>query len=485
MERKKVLKNFIWRYGEICGAQVVAMVVGIVLARLLAPDAYGTIAIIYVFTSILSVFVTNGLGTALIQKKDPDDLDYSTVFYANAVLCIVLYALLFFAAPLIAKFYDRVEFTPMIRVLGTTVLISIVKNIQCSYAAKNMLFKKFFFATIGGTIGSAVVGITLAYLGFGVWALIAQDLFNNIVDTIVLWFTVKWRPKRMFSWKRLKSLFSYGWKLLVSALIENIYGNLRSLIIGKKYSSVDLAQYNRGKTWPNMLIQNVNTSIDSILLPSLSNEQDNVETVKMMARRAMKTSTYVMAPMLMGLAACGKAVISLVITDKWLPSYPFMVIFCITYMFYPVHTANLNAIKALGRSDLFLKLEIIKKIVGLIALFISMNISVMAMGYSLLFTSVLGQIINSWPNKKLMNYSYLEQLKDILPGIALAAFMGVCVYCVNFLNLNMWLTLIIQVPLGAAIYIGLSALFKLESFTYVLNMVKPVISKIFKKIKKA
>ena len=481
MERKNVIKNFIWRYGEICGAQLVAMLVGIVLARLLDPDAYGTIAIIYVFTSILSVFVTNGLGNALIQKKDPDDLDYSTVFYANAALCITLYTLLFFCAPLIAKFYNRVELIPMIRVLGTTILISIVKNIQCSYAAKNMLFKKFFFATIGGTIGSAVVGITLAYFGFGVWALIAQDLFNNIVDTIVLWFTVKWRPKKLFSWARLKVLFSFGWKLLVSALIENIYNNLRSLIIGKKYSSEDLAQYNRGRTWPNMLITNVNSSIDSILLPSLSNEQDNVETVKMMVRRSMKTSTFVMAPMLMGLAGCGKSLISLVITDKWLPSYPFMVIFCITYMFYPVHTANLNAIKAMGRSDIFLKLEIIKKIVGIVAILVTFRISVMAMAYSLLVTSVLSQIINSWPNKKLMNYSYLEQLKDILPGIGLAVFMGVCVYCVNFLHLSNWLTLLIQVPLGAVIYIGLSALLKLESFTYCWDMAKPVIDKVFHK----
>ena len=195
----------------------------------------------------------------------------------------------------------------------------------------------------------------------------------------------------------------------------------------------------------------------------------------------MKTSIYVMAPLLMGLAACGKSVISILMTDKWLPSYPFMVIFCITYMFYPVHTANLNAIKALGRSDLFLKLEIIKKVVGITAILITFKISVMAMAYSLLVTSVLSQIINSWPNKKLMNYSYIEQLKDILPGLLLAAFMGGCVYCVNFLHLNNWLTLIIQVPLGAIIYIGLSALLKLESFTYVLDMTRPIINKIFDK----
>lgn len=484
MERSKVIKNFIWRYGEALGVQLVGIVVSIVLARLLTPEDYGLLALVNVFLSITSVFITAGLGTALIQKKNPDDLDYSTVFYANAVLCLVLYLILFFCAPLIADFYGKDELVSIVRVLGLTLLISFVKNVQTSYATKNMLFKKFFFSTLGGTIGSAFIGIFLAYKGFGVWALIVQSLFNNTVDTIIMWFTVKWRPKWMFSFKRLKSLFSFGWKLLVSALIDNLYNNLRSLIIGKVYSAIDLAQYNRGKNWPWAIISNVNSSIDSILFPTMSNAQDNKETVKMMARRAMKISTYIMSPLFMGLAACGKSLISIVITDKWLPSYPFMVIFCITYMFYPLNTSNLNAIKALGRSDIFLKLEIIKRIIGVAAILITFRISIMAMAYSLLVTSVLGQIINSWPNKELMNYSYIEQLKDILPGIGLAAIMGVCVYCINFIGLNNWLTLLIQIPLGAIIYIGASVIFKLESFTYCLNIVKSVLVKVKSKIKK-
>lgn len=478
---KKIIINFLWSLAERSGAQIVGFVVSIVLARLLEPSAYGTIALIYVFTSIMSIFITSGLGVSLIQKKDPDDLDYSTVFYANAVLCIVLYLILFFCAPLIAKFYKNQDLIPMIRVLGITILISIVKNVQCSYASKNLLFKKFFFATLGGTIGSAIVGITLAYKGYGVWALIAQDLFNNAVDTIVLWFTVKWRPKLMFSFKRLKGLFSYGWKLTLSALIDNIYNNLRQLIIGKIYTTADLAQYNRGKSWPNLIITNVNTSIDNVLLPSMSNSQDSVETVKGMARRAMKTSIYIIAPLLLGLAGVATPLVRIVLTDKWLDSVFFMRIFCITLMFYPLHAANLNAIKALGRSDLFLKLEIIKKVIGLTALASTMFISVKAMAISMLFVSVIGQIINSWPNKKLMHYSYLEQLKDILPGILLAAFMNICIRLVEFLHLSDVVTLCIQVPLGVTIYIGLSALFKLEAFTYCLDIIKPIISKVLNK----
>lgn len=479
--KKNTLGGFIWRFAERCGAQGVQFVVSIILARLLMPEAFGTISLMMVFINILSVFIDSGMGSALIQKKDADDLDFSTVFYFNLFMCSFMYLILFLCAPLIAEFYNNSELTLLVRVIGLSLLFSGVKSIQQAYVFKNMLFKNFFFSTLIGTVISAVVGITVAYKGYGVWALIFQNLTNNVIDMIIIWCLVKWRPKWMFSFERLKRLFSYGWKLLASALLDTGYNQLRALIIGKVYSTADLAYYTKANNFPSIIITNVNSSIDSVLLPSMSSVQDSVESVKGMTRRAMKTSIYVMAPLLMGLAACGQSVISILLTDKWLPSYPFMVIFCITYMFYPVHTANLNAIKALGRSDLFLKLEIIKKVVGITAILITFKISVMAMAYSLLVTSVLSQIINSWPNKKLMNYSYIEQLKDILPGLLLAAFMGGCVYCVNFLHLNNWLTLIIQVPLGAIIYIGLSALFKLESFTYILNMIKPVIRKLLKK----
>lgn len=481
--KKKVIGGFIWRFAERCGAQGVGFIVSLILARLLSPSDYGTVALVTVFTTILGVFIDSGMGNALIQKKDADDLDYSSVFFFNMIMCIILYIIMFFCAPLIANFYEKPELVSLTRVISLTFIVSGVKGIQSAYVSKHLLFKRFFFSTLGGTIVSAVVGILLAYKGYGAWAIVVQSLSNNVIDTLILWITVKWRPKFMFSFKRLKGLFSYGWKLLCSSLLDTGYNQLRSLIIGKVYSSADLAYYNKANNFPNMIITNVNSSIDSVLLPSMSSVQDSKESVKGMTRRAMKTSTYVMAPLLMGLAACGQSVISILLTDKWLPSYPFMVIFCITYMFYPVHTANLNAIKAMGRSDIFLKLEIIKKIVGIVAILVTFKISVMAMAYSLLVTSVLSQIINSWPNKKLMNYSYLEQLKDILPGILLAAFMGGCVYCVNFLNLSSIVKLIIQVPLGAVIYIGLSALFKLESFNYCLNMVKPVIGKVFHKNK--
>ena len=464
--------NFLWRFLERTGAQGVSFIVSIVLARLLEPTVYGTVALVTVFTSLMQVFVDSGLGNALIQKKDADDLDFSSVFYFNIAVCSVLYLGLFFLAPLIASFYNNAELTLIVRAVGLTLIISGVKNIQQSYVSKNLLFKKFFYATLGGTIGAAIIGIWMAYRGYGVWALVVQNLFNQAIDTLILWITVKWRPKRVFSFQRLKGLFSYGWKLLVSALINVWYGDLRSLIIGKLYTSDDLAFYNRGDQFPNFFVKNINTSIDSILFPTMSLEQNNKARVRDMTRRSIKTSTYLLMPFMMGLAVCAEPIIRILLTEKWLPSVFFLRVFCFTYAFYPVHTANLNAIKALGRSDYFLKLEIIKKVMGLSVLAATMFISVEAMALSGIGTSILSQIINSWPNRKLLDYHYSDQVRDMLPQIGLSCLMGGIVYCVGFLGLNDWLTLLIQVPLGAVIYVAGSKLFHIDSFEYVLGILK-------------
>ena len=396
MNKKKIISNFFWRFAERCGAQFVTFIVSIVLARILSPKDYGTIALVMVFTTILQVFVDSGLGTALIQKKDADDLDFSSVFYFNFGVCIILYVGMFFLSPLIANFYDDELLIPIIRVISLTIIFSGIKGIQQAYVSRHMMFKRFFFSTLGGTIFSAFLGIVLAYSGFGVWALVAQQISNTAIDTLILWLTVKWRPQKIFSLKRLINLLSFGWKLLVSSLLDTCYNNLRNLIIGKLYSSSDLAFYNQGDKFPKVIVTNINTSIDSVLLPTISSAQDDRERVKNMTRRAIKTSTYVMAPLMMGMAFCAEPIVHLVLTDKWLPCVPYLRIFCTTYMFWPVHTANLNAINAMGRSDWFLRLEVIKKAVGMTLLLSTMWFGVMAMACSLLVSNVLSQIINSW-----------------------------------------------------------------------------------------
>lgn len=477
LEKNTLFSNFIWRFAERCGAQFVTFIVSVVLARLLLPEDYGTVALVTVFTTIMQVFVDSGLSTALIQKKDADDLDFSSVFYFNFAVCIILYLIMFFAAPFIASFYNIPELTPVVRVISLTIVISGVKGVQQSYVSRNMLFKRFFYATLGGTIFSAFLGIAMAYAGFGVWAIVAQQLSNTAIDTLILWITVKWRPKLIFSWERLKGLLSFGWKMLCSALLDTVYGNLRSLLIGKVYSSSDLAYYNEGNKFPSVIVTNINASIDSVLLPAMAKEQDDKDRVKSMTRRSIMVSCYIMAPLMIGLACCASNIVLVILTEKWLPCVFFLQIFCITYIFYPIHTANLNAIKAMGRSDLFLKMEIWKKIVGMILLLSTMFISIKAMAYSLLISTLTSMIINSWPNKKLLDYSFLEQMKDILPSICLAIGMGVAVYLIGYLPVPTLPLLLIQVICGGFFYIIGSAVFRLEPFHYLIGIIRPVIQK--------
>lgn len=461
-----------WRFLERFGAQGVTFVVSIILARLLDPEVYGIVAIVTVFTAILNVFIDSGLGNALIQKKDADDLDFSSVFFFNMFMCVALYLLLFAAAPFIAKFYKMPQLTPVIRVMSLIVIISGVKNVQQAYVSKHLLFKRFFFATLGGTLGAAVLGIWMAYKGYGVWALVSQGLFNAAVDTLILWLTVKWRPKLMFSFERFKGLFSFGWKLLVSQLIDTVYNNLRQLIIGKLYNADNLAFYNRGYMFPNVFVLNVNSAIDSVLFPVMSNAQDDVDSVRAMTRRSIQVSSYLMWPIMLGIAAVSKPLVAVLLTEKWLPCVPYVIIFCISYAFLPMETANLNAIKALGRSDIFLRLTVIKKIIGFIILLATMWFGPLVMAASNLFFSVVNQIINAWPNRKLLNYSYGQQIVDILPSMLLSGAMFGAVWCVQYLRLTNFVTLLIQVVSGVVLYILGSKIFKVESFDYILTILK-------------
>lgn len=469
---KKVLNNFIWRLAERIGAQGVTFIVSIVLARLLNPAVYGTIALITVFISIMQVFVDSGLGTALIQKKDADDLDFSSVFYANVVFSLVLYGVMFFVAPYIAAFYSQPDLTPVIRVLSLVLIISGVKNVQQSYVSRNLLFKRFFWATLWGTIGAAIIGIWMAYKGYGVWALVMQMLFNSLVDTIVLWIMVKWRPKKLFSFYRLKCLWAFGWKMLVSAFLATIYTDLRKLIIGKIYSSEDLAYFDKGRQFPYLIVSNVNTSIDSVLLPTMAKRQDDIYAVRAMTKRSIKISTYIMFPMMMGIAVCAEPLVKILLTNKWLPCIPYLRIYCLTLSFYSIHTANLNAIKALGRSDIYLKVEIVKKIVGLVTLLFSIKLGVLAIAYAMIAEDILGQIICAWPNKKLIQYDYLQQFKDIIPQMALSLVMGVIVYAITLINVNDIFVLLLQFLAGTLIYLFGTKIFHIDSIEYLVKILK-------------
>ncbi len=471
VNKSKILSSLFWKLMERGGTQGIQFIVQIVLARLLLPEDYGIIALITIFITISNVFVQSGFNTALIQKKDADETDFSSVFYLSLFVAGLLYVILFFSAPFIANFYEEPQLIPVLRVLSFTLFFGAFNSIQNAIVARKMVFKKLFFSSLGAIIVSGTAGIVAAYAGLGVWALVAQQLTNQLSITIILWFTVKWRPKLLFSFEKIRGLFSYGWKLLVSALIDTLYMDIRSLIIGKIYSPAMLGFYNRGKQFPALIVTNINGSIQSVMLPALASHQDNRVRVKDMVRRSIVTSSFIMFPAMVGLAVVAEPVVKILLTDKWLPAVPFLQIFCACYALMPIHTANLQAINALGRSDIFLKLEIIKKIIGLIILGISIPYGVYAMAWGALLSGVISTFINAYPNLKLLDYSYLEQWKDIMPSLLISLVMGLVVYTLKLLNIAVWQILILQIVVGVVLYIILAKLFKIESFMYLVQTV--------------
>ncbi len=472
VSRRKIFSNMLWRFFERCGAQLVTLIVTFAIAKVLAPNLFGQVALLSVVITILQVFVDSGLGTALIQKEKSDDLDFSTVFFVNILLCIVAYGLFYLIVPFITDFYGMMDLIDPMRISGLTIIISGVKNVQQAYVTKHFLFKKFFFSTLAGTLVAGVVGIYMAYSGYGIWALVVQDLLNKTIDTVILWITVPWRPKRVFSLGRLKILISYGWKMFFSSLLNTIYTEIRQLIIGKKYSTEDLGYYDQALKYPRLVVGNVNTAIDSVLLPSMAEVQNDTERVKAMTRRAIKTSTYVIMPIMTGVAVCAEFLVRVLLSEEWLPSVPYIRIFCLTYAFFVIHTANLNAIKAVGKSDIYLRLEIIKVSLGLTILLATMWNGVMGIAIGGIINSFASQIVNAWPNKKLLNYSYLEQIKDIIPNMLLSTAMGVICFLLLYLPINPWFIFVLQVVLGATFYIFISKIFGFDSYQYCFGLVK-------------
>lgn len=469
--KQKIFSSVIWKFAERIGAQGVNLLVSIALARILLPEEYGIVALVMIFINISNVLVEGGLATALIQKKDTDNLDFSTVFYCNIVLSIIVYIILFYLSPMIANFYNNEQLILIIRVLSITVLIAGLKSIQNAYVSKKMIFKKFFYCTLTGTVLSAILGIWMAYKGYGVWSLVIQQLTNTIIDTLMLWIIVKWRPIFMFSFSRLKVLFKFGWKLLCSNLIDVIYNELYGLTIGKVYKPDQLAFYNKANQFPNAITVNINGSISSVMLPALSNEQDNKEKVKSMMKQSIKISSYILFPIMLILAASSESFISIILTTKWLPSAILMKLLCFAYILWPIHTINLQAISALGRSDIFLKLEIEKKIIGIIAIIISIPFGIKFMVIMKIITSLLSTFINSKPNKKLLNYGLLEQIKDILPSFIIALIVFAIVSIMNIIQCNLLFKLIIQVFTGVTIYIIISHMFNVDEYTYLKKLI--------------
>lgn len=467
-----IIKGLVWKFLERGGVQGVQFVVQIILARLLSPNDYGITGLIVVFISIANIFIQSGLGSALVQNIYSTQEDYSSVFFLNIIIAVIMVVILYFSAPFIAEFYNMSILMVVLRVQSLVLIINSFSIVQNAILQKKMQFKKLFFASINGMIFSGVIGIVLAINNAGVWALVVQQLINSFIITIILWFTISWRPTFVFKISRVKKLFNYGSRLLCSSLIDTLYKNIYPLIIGKMYTQSDLGYYNRGNQIPNILVNNLNGSIQGVMFPAFSEYQTVPQKLKQILRRSIVTSCFLVFPLMLGLLAVAKPLTVLMLTEKWLSSVPFMQISCVMYAMWPIHTANLQAINALGRSDIFLKLEIIKKSLTVIVLIITIPMGIYQMMWGSALTSVVSTAINAWPNKRLLNYSYFEQVKDILPSLILSLIMCALCFSVFLLHLGTWATLVIQIIAGAAFYITSAWLFKLECFTYLLNTIR-------------
>lgn len=470
--KKKVITSLIWKFLERGGTQIVQFSIQIILARLLSPKDYGVVALTSVFITVSTVFVQSGLSTALIQKKEVDEEDYSSVFYVSIVISIIFYGILFVFAPYIAIFYKVAKLKNILRILGVVLFIGAYNSIQQTIIEKKMEFKKLFSSSFGAVSISGIFGVYLAYRDYGIWALVFQQLINQVLVGIIMFINVRWKPKFIFSFKKVKILFSFGWKLLLSSLIDTMYRELTNLIVGKKYSPSMLGYYNRGTQFPQVIVGNFNGAIQSVLFPTLSLLQREREKLKQVMRRGIVTSSYIIFPCMLGLVVVSEPLIKIILTDKWLPCVPYLRIFCFSYALWPIHTANLQAINAIGRSDIFLILEIIKKIVGIIIIFITSRYSPYAMAVGVLITGIISSFINSYPNKKLLNYSYFDQIKDLYPAFLISLIMALSIYFIKFLSFSIIMTLILQILVGIIIYVLISYLFKVESFMYILGILK-------------
>ncbi len=474
--KSKTISGFIWKFLQNAGTQIIGFIISLVLARILTPDDYGVVAMITVFTNIAMVFINTGFSSAIIQKKELSEKDINTMFYSGIGVSLFLYAILYFAAPYISIWYHEPRLTSLLRVQSLVIVIGALYSVQRALIARDFKFKKSFYVGLCGVGVHGVVGIILALLGFGAWALVYSSLVNYAVAAVLMWCIVKWKPKFIFSGKSFKNMFGFSMKMLASGLLDSIFNNIRSIIIGTQYSGKDLAYYNKGYQFPTLVMTQVDGATTTVLFSSLSKYQSDWENGLKVLRRAMKTSLYVCAPLMAGMCAVADPMIRILLTDKWADSIVYVRLVAIICLFWPL-SAQRHALNSLGKSGVSLRLNIIGKSVTVVCLLLTFRHSVQLMIASSIFASMICLVINAFVYRKHLQYQFKHQIADILPPIVLSAVMGFATYSVMFLNLSSILTLLIQVPLGILIYVAGSKLFKFESFEYLWGMLKGFLKK--------
>ena len=461
--------NFSWSFIEKLLSQGASILISIILARLLSPEDYGVLTIVNVFIVLLNVFVTSGMGVALVQDQNVDDVTICTDFYLSILVGVLLYIVLYFSAPIIAVYYAMPQLTSVIRVLGLKIPVSSIYSIQHATLTKNMEFQKLVVPTVLSTIGSGVLGIVTAYAGWGVWALVTQALMSQILIVCFLAVVIQWKPKLQFSIEKAKQHFYFSSRVVAATLINTFVGQLYTLTIGKTYSGTDAAYYNNGIMYPQKIIGIIESSVNSVAFPAIANVKDSCDHVKEIMKNTIQHISFIIVPMMIGMALCGEHIIRVFLTEKWLPSVPYLQIVCLTFVFMPMNGINYEAVKAIGKGDLFLHIQLIKTIINVSALFIALPYGMLAIAWSGFITGFATIVLNAYPTGKYYDYGVFRQLKDLFPA---------CMYCIPMVLTLSWMNfyldysslvmLLIEVPVGAILYFAMAWIFKSKSMYFVI-----------------
>nr|WP_255465938.1 lipopolysaccharide biosynthesis protein [Adlercreutzia sp. ZJ242] len=468
--KQRTLSSLLWKLLERGGSSLVQLAVQVIMARLLVPEDFGALAIMLVFVNVSSVIVQSGLNTALVQSPKADEGDFSTVFWMSLAVSAVLYAAVFLAAPAVAAFYQMEHLALPLRALALVLVVNAYNAVQVAWVQRELEFRKVFTATVASVVASGAVGIAAALLGAGLWALVAQQLSYQLVSCVVLAAQVPWRPRLVFRASRARELFSFGWKLLVSGLLDTGYQSLADLVIGKQFSASQLGYVSQGKRYPQALGSMLDGAIQPVMLSAVSRVQGDLPYARRLVRRALKTSCYLVMPCMTLFALVAEPLVRMLLGEQWLPCVFFMQVYCLTYALLPIHTTNLQALNAMGRSDLFLKLELVKKAYGvaflLVTAFVFRDVYLMVASY--LVSGVISTFVNAWPSKRVVGYPYAEQLRDIAPGVVLSAASAAVAWPVGLLALPDPATVALQAAVMCAAYLGLSKALHVEALEYLL-----------------
>ncbi|NLZ55305.1 MAG: lipopolysaccharide biosynthesis protein [Clostridiaceae bacterium] len=474
--KKRVTRSIAWKLMERLSFLAVTLIMNFILARLLEPEAFGLIALVNVFITFSSIFVSGGLSNALIQKVDADETDFSSVFWLNLGVSAVLYLLIFIFAPIMSNAMGYPALSPVLRVLGIKLFFAAFNAIQTAFISKNMMFRPYFFSTLVARVLSAIFGVLLAFLGYGVWALVAQSISMLVIEVFVLFFIVRWRPKIIFIWQRAKNIYSFAVKLMATSLIEITNQQVRSVVIGVKFSSVDLAYYDKGILLPNSFVTNISSSLSSVMFPVVSAQQHEVPKVSSTLRRWIGLFCYTTFPILFGMIITADPLIPLFFSDKWLPSVPFFRIACAAFLVWAIEVPIKETLKALGFATACLRIQMIKTGVALLSLACAATISVFAVTLTTLLVNLISFLLSMYYARKHINYSWKNLFSDVHQTLILSAIMCLSIYFIPNLFTSRLLILLAQVVIAVIVYVAASIIIKNRHFSTLKKLLLVLVS---------